>query len=307
MSRMNSPAVFRIATEREVAAPIAVAFRVAADIEAYPHFVPGFRRARVTGRDGETLLVSNEVGWGAVAALFASRARLTPPGRIEVESRSASLGDIDIAWDFAEVSPDITLVRFSMAVALRSAVTQMLFEATARVAGGRVLDAFRARAEAAGRIAAAAPRKVPMQNVAAASILAALMTVGLALDAGAPARAQEVDALAGHYSEGGGNKVPRAEIKLRRELFLEPATIEQGTPGINCDHLKEKKPQAIAGEGHVVLVSTETQATALRIWFPPGAAAPPEGWSDHGKAALAKAMPGAAPSRIVDRAFSWCK
>lgn len=301
----------RISAGRDVAAPAALAWRIAADVESYPRFVPGFRDARIIGADADgAIRVRNAVGWGAASAVFASRARLSPPdaagqGRIVVESHSPALGDIRVDWEVAALDARRARVRFSMAVNLRSAVAQLLFQSTARVMGDRVIEAFRARAEAAARMPATVGEE-PLPRFATAAALAALLCLPF-VAAPAPAGAQDVDPLAGHYAEGGGNKLPRAEIKLRRELFLEPAAREQGTPGINCDHLKERKPQAIAGEGHVVLVSTAAMPVALRIWFPPGAAAPAEGWSEHGRQALAREMPGETVSRVVDRAFAWCK
>ncbi len=101
-------------------------------------------------------------------------------------------------------------------------------------------------------------------------------------------------------------RTPEAE-RRRRALYFDRMDAEIGEPGLPCDHLVRRRPDAIAGVGHVVLVASRDPHRVVRVWFAPGAAASAE-------AATAQALRLAAPhlenhgGDIVDQAtFAWCR
>lgn len=290
----------RYAVDGEVAVPIETAFAVAADIESYPRFVRGFRRARVLGRDGDQLTVRNEIGFGGAVASFSSTARFDPGRGIEVEGRSPTFGTFRVAWVFTAFGPAITRVGFALEASFRSSIAQTLFETVAAAEAREVLAAFRRRALDLHRVAT---RGRALAAAGAALLLACGLLVG---GGGGEVRAQEAyDALAGHRAEA--DPVAAAERALRRKLFLEVADVERGTPGLSCDHLAARKPQAIAGEGEVVLVETAGTPAVLKLWFAPGDVPSPEAAENAGRALLAEVAPGVAPTRVVVRRFKWCR
>lgn len=95
--------------------------------------------------------------------------------------------------------------------------------------------------------------------------------------------------------------------RRRRALYFDDVDAEVGEPGLPCDHLVRRKPEAVAGIGHVVVLRTTSKPRGLmRVWFPPGAAADLTAAGDQARA-LAAAR-GREPAAIVDQAaFAWCR
>jgi coenzyme Q-binding protein COQ10 len=61
-------------------------FDVAAAIERYPEFLPGWRSARILRRVGNTCYVQQELALGLLHVQFESQAVLLRPSRIEISS-----------------------------------------------------------------------------------------------------------------------------------------------------------------------------------------------------------------------------
>ena len=125
--------------------------------------------------------------------------------------------------------------------------------------------------------------------------------------AGGGAQAQRdgvADALAGHGAEmrqalGGGDP-------MRRAFFYDAVDIEGPNPGVPCDHIAARRPDAVTGTGTVVLIeSAEARPRLLRFWAPP----------DFGQVENAAAaasdyarQQGMAEFRVLGlRRFAWCR
>jgi coenzyme Q-binding protein COQ10 len=61
-------------------------FDVAADIERYPDYLPGWISASIQSREGNTWYVEQVVGRGPVRVRFASKAVLQRPERVDITS-----------------------------------------------------------------------------------------------------------------------------------------------------------------------------------------------------------------------------
>ncbi len=101
-------------------------------------------------------------------------------------------------------------------------------------------------------------------------------------------------------------RTPEQEQR-RRALYFDDVDAEFGEAGLPCDHLARRKPEAVAGVGHVVVLRTTSKPRGrMRVWFPPGAAADLTAAGDKARA-LAAANSGE-PAAIIDQAsFAWCR
>lgn len=114
-------------------------FAVIADVERYPEFLPGCRAARILEREGDDLLVEQELGIGSWRWRFRTRAHLDAPHSIRIRSREAPFAHLDQCWRF-EQRPDghcrVSLeVDYELrSVALRAFATRLFDEAFRRTA-----------------------------------------------------------------------------------------------------------------------------------------------------------------------------
>jgi coenzyme Q-binding protein COQ10 len=76
-------------------------FDLVADIESYPRFLPHVTTARITARDGNTLLVDQQVGFKILNLRFRTRAVLERPLRITVTCEDSAFGRFTDQWSFA--------------------------------------------------------------------------------------------------------------------------------------------------------------------------------------------------------------
>jgi hypothetical protein len=95
----------------------------------------------------------------------------------------------------------------------------------------------------------------------------------------------------------------------RRALFFDAAAVEIGPPGLPCDHLVKRRPEAVAGKGFVVLLNftRSERVRQARVWIPPGEASSLDEARRHALEAVAAKLPEQQP-RITDAAeFVWCR
>lgn len=122
-----------------------------------------------------------------------------------------------------------------------------------------------------------------------------------------------------------------ADETRHRALFFDGVDLEIGPPGLSCDHLVARKPQAIAGRGYVVIFAAreaETagkdagagapgtatprhpparRATTVRVWQPPESAATLEAARAQAREAAHARLPGATLTQTDAKEFWWCK
>ncbi|HEY9081510.1 type II toxin-antitoxin system RatA family toxin [Magnetovibrio sp.] len=106
-----------IVLQRVVALSPDQLFAVAANIEAYPEFVPNCVATRIRQRTDDTWLVDNVFRWGPVPIRFRTRATMRPPREIDIRSIDSVLIDLSLKWRFVAYDGG-TEVTFEMALDL---------------------------------------------------------------------------------------------------------------------------------------------------------------------------------------------
>jgi coenzyme Q-binding protein COQ10 len=100
-------------------------FTIAAGIEQYPKFLPGWIRAQITERSENRLVVNQSLGFGLLRTSFISSARLEWPHSVHVSSADGPFESMEIQWHFTaldeglcRVSLDIELLMNNPALAI---------------------------------------------------------------------------------------------------------------------------------------------------------------------------------------------
>jgi coenzyme Q-binding protein COQ10 len=97
-------------------------FDLAADVESYPSFVPGWLSAEILRRDGDIYYTDQVVGFGPMRWRFASRTVLRRPTEIAVTAIDGPFRRFELAWRFrplAQGSCEVTMTgEFELSTAL---------------------------------------------------------------------------------------------------------------------------------------------------------------------------------------------
>lgn len=119
---------------------------VAADVEAYPRFVPWCREARILRRlDGQRLKVDNVYGTGPVRFRFRTIAELDPPRGLVIRSNDGPFRAFRLAWRFQSLPEGGCEAAAAFEARLHSNLLQSLMRLSWREAERRIIDAFRRR------------------------------------------------------------------------------------------------------------------------------------------------------------------
>jgi len=114
------------------------------------------------------------------------------------------------------------------------------------------------------------------------------------------------DALAGHAAEA--RQWASAKDPFRRALFLEPVAIESANVGLDCGHRKARRPESIAGTGHVILLETrETVPRRIRFFAAPGEVETLEKAREAALLFVRSRIPELDFTEIAARSFDWCR
>ncbi|HEX4302363.1 MAG TPA: type II toxin-antitoxin system RatA family toxin [Rhizomicrobium sp.] len=128
-------------------------YRVVADVEQYPQFLPWVVALRVLSREQvknrDVLTAEMAVGYGALRETYTSRVILDPAAHaIDVAQTSGPFKQLENHWRFAPAEQGGCRVDFSLAYEFKSRI----LNAVAGAAFGKVYikmaDAFEARAKA---------------------------------------------------------------------------------------------------------------------------------------------------------------
>lgn len=119
-------------------------FALVLDIEKYPEFVPGYRKARIICEEGGALTVEQEIGFGPATFRFRSRAEYVEGQRIFIHALDGPFRRFEVDWHFepGEQGCQVTArTRHEPGLLLGS-----LFAGGMQLFGSRLLDAFARRA-----------------------------------------------------------------------------------------------------------------------------------------------------------------
>ena len=122
-------------------------YKLVADVERYPEFLPWCIAVRVRNREGNTLVADLVIGFKMVREKFTSRVTLSPPHRVDVAYTHGPLRHLNNHWIFEE-APGGSVIDFFIDFEFRSQILQKVMGALFNEAVKRMVAAFETRAHA---------------------------------------------------------------------------------------------------------------------------------------------------------------
>ncbi|MGA7538315.1 MAG: type II toxin-antitoxin system RatA family toxin [Steroidobacteraceae bacterium] len=121
-------------------------FDLAANLERYPQYVPGWISARIYSRGAGFCYAEQVVGFGPLSMQFRTTARMHRPEDIEITSDDSRFSHFHLLWQFEQQGDRNSCVTLRVELELRSRFLQSWLERTAPGMAGEVLRAFEERA-----------------------------------------------------------------------------------------------------------------------------------------------------------------
>lgn len=128
--------------ERRLPYGSAALFDLAADIEQYPLYLPGWREVLIERRQGGECRAIQTVGFGPAQLRFRSDAALHRPERIEVTSDDPQFRHFYLGWRFESTRRGECRVELAVKLELRSFLLQRSVEWMGSPVVGDALRAF---------------------------------------------------------------------------------------------------------------------------------------------------------------------
>ncbi|MEI8393682.1 MAG: type II toxin-antitoxin system RatA family toxin [Rhodospirillaceae bacterium] len=122
-------------------------YRLVADIDRYPEFLPWCIGARVKSRTGNIIKADLMIGFKMVRERFTSTVILTPPARIDVKFAEGPFQHLTNHWIF-EHAPGGCLIDFYVDFEFKSKMLQKVIAVLFGEAVRRMVVAFEGRAAA---------------------------------------------------------------------------------------------------------------------------------------------------------------
>lgn len=134
---------------RSALVPYAAAqmYDLVADIEQYPEFLPGCRKAEILSLSDDTVEASLEFASGAIRKSFATRNSLEPKRRIVLQLLDGSFKALSGEWRFDELGSDGCKVTLSLSFEFDNSITDKLFGQFFENICNRMIESFSKRAE----------------------------------------------------------------------------------------------------------------------------------------------------------------
>lgn len=121
-------------------------FALAADVERYPDYLPGWSSVQILEQGEVALDALQRVSLGPFTWEFTSHAEFDAPEWIRVHSDDGPFGDLDIVWHFTAIPLGATRVALRMQCRMRSAPLELLVSPLFERHGQAVMEAFAQRA-----------------------------------------------------------------------------------------------------------------------------------------------------------------
>lgn len=130
---------------RIVDRPRAAVYALAADVQGYADFIPGFADAQVRHVGKSRLEVVQRIRFKGLSARFRSTAELTPPERIVIRSHDRPFKELHQEWRLEDLGEGRTKITFSGHYELGSARLERWFGRWFDHLAERTVDAFEQR------------------------------------------------------------------------------------------------------------------------------------------------------------------
>jgi len=134
---------------RIVPYPAETMYRVVADVERYPEFLPWVLGLRVKSRDGNVVIAEMMVGYKAFREKYTSRITLDPAAlTVDVTQEAGPFRKLENHWRFTPVEAQSCEVQFAIDFEFRNRLLGAVAGASFEKALIRMTTAFEARAAA---------------------------------------------------------------------------------------------------------------------------------------------------------------
>lgn len=140
------PDFLHYTVERDLSYPCAPLFEIAADVERYPEFLPGWKAVRTRPDDEADYATDQMLAFGPVRERFTSKTYLERPHRIRVVSHSRTFRHFEVNWRFAPLDDATCRVHLDAHLGFKSRYMKGI---VGRMLGQRldeILNAFERRA-----------------------------------------------------------------------------------------------------------------------------------------------------------------
>jgi len=122
-------------------------FDIAADVECYPEYLPGFFAARIIKCEGDVYCTEQVVGFGVFRKRITTRTELWRPERITVTSTDRQFRNFEMSWRFDPLPGNQCRISLRVDLELRSRLAQDFFRRTITRLAEPIMSAFAARAD----------------------------------------------------------------------------------------------------------------------------------------------------------------
>ena len=122
-------------------------FDLAADVESYPLFLPGWIKVNVLEQSEKHLRVKQQLGLRLLRQPFISTATMDRPQRISIDSDDGPFRYLHIEWHFETLKSAHTRVSLSIKLQLNSSFLEPMTGALFNLAAADIVARFGARAD----------------------------------------------------------------------------------------------------------------------------------------------------------------
>ncbi len=136
----------RIAISRDLPYPADQLFEIAADVERYPEFLPGWRSAQVRQRTDASYVTDQVVGFGPITQHFRTKTLLRPPEEITVTAIDGPFSVFRLEWSFKPIPAARCRVLLAGQIELRTPFLRAVLNQAPNAFADTMLAAFEARA-----------------------------------------------------------------------------------------------------------------------------------------------------------------
>jgi len=123
-------------------------FKLVAEVDRYPEFLPWCLASRITKRDGHVFYADLVIGYKMAREKFGSKVTALEPDHIHVEYLSGPMKYLSNHWRFIEEPDGSCTIDFYVDFEFKSALFQSLIEVFFNEAVKRMVEAFENRAHA---------------------------------------------------------------------------------------------------------------------------------------------------------------
>lgn len=121
-------------------------FRLVAEVERYPEFLPWCLAARIRRREADTIHADLVIGFKMIRERFTSKVVLHPSHRIDVSYEDGPFRYLNNNWTFSPAPDGGCLLDFKVDFEFRNRMLQKLIEVLFNEAVRRMVAAFEGRA-----------------------------------------------------------------------------------------------------------------------------------------------------------------